>query len=460
MENQNKNAFAQAVSFFKIFLKETFDIFHDTDRHATIDDIKAGVDMRGQNAWILVFSILIASTGLNTSSTAVVIGAMLISPLMGPILGMGLSLGIYDTDLLRKSLKNFGVMVVLSLVTSFLFFSVPLFQNETPELVARTSPSVLDIIIALSGGLALIVALSRRNRSTNTIAGVAIATALMPPLCTAGYGLATGKWMFFGGAMFLFTINTIFIATSTYLVVKFLRFPLKEYADAQRKKRISQILTVLALAIFIPSVYFFYKLYKKSDFEQKVGMVLSELKEQKGVGVLDIQTNFNEQRVGFAVLGDNLEKNEIVRLENKLKEFGYDKITVKCVQDLQSEKTLSRLNDIENSYLTTQQLLMKKEEQLLEKDKEIFALKGKLNNGSTVSFVDVSDEIKSLNENVEGIEYHNILQTNFKKIDTIPYFLIKWSKDLNKKAKETETEKYKKWLQTKLKTDKVIVKFE
>ncbi len=460
MENQNKNAFSEAVSYFKVFLKETFDIFHDTDRHATIDDIKAGVDMRGQNAWILVFSILIASTGLNTSSTAVVIGAMLISPLMGPILGMGLALGIYDTDLLRKSLKNFGVMVVLSLATSFLFFSVPLFQNETPELVARTSPSVLDIIIALSGGLALIVALSRRNRSTNTIAGVAIATALMPPLCTAGYGLATGKWMYFGGAMFLFTINTIFIATSTYLVVKFLRFPLKEYADAKRKKRISQILTFLALAIFIPSVYFFYKLYKKSDFEQKVGLVLAELKEEKGIGVLDIQTDFEEQRVSFAVLGENLEEKEIAHLENKLKGFGFENISVKCVQDLQSEKTLSRLNDIENSYLTTQQLLMKKEEQLLEKDKEIFSLKSKLSHGSNVSFVDVSDEIKSLNENVEGVEYHNILQTNFKKIDTIPYFLIKWNKDLSKKAKEEETEKYKKWLQAKLKTDKVKVDFE
>lgn len=460
MENQNKNAFSEAVSYFKVFLKETFDIFHDTDRHATIDDIKAGVDMRGQNAWILVFSILIASTGLNTSSTAVVIGAMLISPLMGPILGMGLALGIYDTDLLRKSLKNFGVMVVLSLATSFLFFSVPLFQNETPELVARTSPSVLDIIIALSGGLALIVALSRRNRSTNTIAGVAIATALMPPLCTAGYGLATGKWMFFGGAMFLFIINTIFIATSTYLVVKFLRFPLKEYADAKRKKRISQVLTVLALAIFIPSVYFFYKLYKKSDFEQKVGLVLAELKEEKGIGVLDIQTDFNKQLVSFAVLGENLEEKEIAHLENKLKEFGFENISVKCVQDLQSEKTLSRLNDIENSYLTTQQLLMKKEEQLLEKDKEIFALKSELSHGSNVSFVDVSDEIKSLNESVEGVEYHNILQTNFKKIDTIPYFLIKWNKDLSKKAKEEETEKYKKWLQAKLKTDKVKVDFE
>lgn len=457
MENENKNAFSDAVTNFKAFLRETFDIYHDTDRHATIDDIKAGVDMRGQNAWVLVFSILIASTGLNTSSTAVVIGAMLISPLMGPILGMGLSLGIYDTDLLRKSLKNFGVMVVLSLATSFLFFSVPLFQNETPEIIARTSPSVLDIIIALSGGLALIVALSRRNRSTNTIAGVAIATALMPPLCTAGYGLATGKWTFFGGAMFLFTINTIFIATATYMVVKFLRFPLKEYADANRKKRISQILTFIALAIFIPSVYFFYKLYKKSDFEQKVTSVLLDLKEAKGIGVFDINPEFEKKTVSFAVIGKSLEADEIKEIQNKIGKLGYENVKVQVLQDLENKQTLSRLSEIENSYLTTQQLLMKKEEQLLEKDKEIFSLKNKINHGATVSFVDVSNEIKSLNEKVVEVSFYNILRTNFKTIDTIPHFVIHFKNEVDKAEVDSQVEKYKKWLQAKLKNEKVEV---
>ncbi|BCY28253.1 DUF389 domain-containing protein [Flavobacterium okayamense] len=457
MENENKSAFSEAVANFKIFLKETFDIYHDTDRHATIEDIKAGVDMRGQNAWVLVFSILIASTGLNTSSTAVVIGAMLISPLMGPILGMGLSLGIYDTDLLRKSIKNFGVMVVLSLATSFIFFSVPLFQNETPEIIARTSPSVLDIIIALSGGLALIVALSRRNRSTNTIAGVAIATALMPPLCTAGYGLATGKWTFFGGAMFLFTINTIFIATATYIVVKFLRFPLKEYADANRKKRISQILSFIALAIFIPSVYFFYKLYKKSDFEQKVTSVLLDLKEDKGIGVFDVNPDFEEKTISFAVIGTNLDAKEIKTIQDKIAKLGYENVKVQVLQDLQSKQTLSRLSEIENSYLTTQQLLMKKEEQILEKDKEIFSLKNQINHGTNVSFVDVSDEIKSLNDKVEEVSFYNVLRTNFKTIDTIPHFVIQFKKEVDNAEVKSQIEKYKKWLQAKLKNEKVIV---
>lgn len=461
MENQNtdhkSNAFTEAVNNFKIFLQDIFDISHDTDRNATIDDIKAGVDMKGQNAWILIFSILIASTGLNVNSPAVVIGAMLISPLMGPILGMGLSLGIYDTDLLRKSLKNFGVMVVLSLITSFLFFSVPLFQNETSELIARTSPNVLDIIIALSGGFALIVALSRRNKSINTIAGVAIATALMPPLCTAGYGLATGKWDFFGGALFLFSINTIFIASATYLVVKFLRFPLKEFADVQRKKRISQILSFIALAILVPSVYFFYKLYKKSDFEQKVTSVLLELKEDKGIGVFDITPEFDKKTLSFAVIGKSLEAEEIKAIQNKIAKLGYEDVKVKVLQDLENKQTLSRLNELENSYLTTQQLLTKKEEQILLKDKEIFELKSRLNNGSNIVFTDVANEIKSLNDNVEGVSFYNILNTNFKSIDTIPHFVIQFKKNVNQTEKNAEILRYKKWLQAKLKNEKVVV---
>ena len=288
MEEKSHSSFKKTVSTVKLFLIDTFDIFQDTDHAATIEDIKSGVNMRGQNAWILIFSILVASAGLNTSSTAVVIGAMLISPLMGPILGMGLSLGINDIDFLKKAIKNFGVMVILSLLTSFLFFSIPMFQQETPELVARTFPDVRDVIIALSGGLALIIALSRRNKSINTIAGVAIATALMPPLCTAGYGLATGKWDFFGGAMFLFTINTIFIASATFIVVRFLKFPYEMYANSQRRKRISQIISFLAMVILIPSIYMFYQLYKKSDFNQKSDLLIDKLRTEKGILILDV----------------------------------------------------------------------------------------------------------------------------------------------------------------------------
>ncbi|MDH3381456.1 MAG: DUF389 domain-containing protein, partial [Flavobacteriaceae bacterium] len=186
-KNQIQRDFNSMANGSIVFLKEIFDIAHTTNQKETIERIKESIPMKGQAAWVLIFSIVIASIGLNISSTAVVIGAMLVSPLMGPILGVGLSIGINDIDTLKKSLINLGVMVGLSLLTSFLFFSIPVFQDITPELKARTYPDIRDVLIALSGGLALIVALSRNKEMTNTIAGIAIATALMPPLCTAGF---------------------------------------------------------------------------------------------------------------------------------------------------------------------------------------------------------------------------------------------------------------------------------
>jgi len=221
-----KKKLKEAWETIKQFLFELLDIDHDTDKKATIEDIKENIYMKGHTAWVLIFSVIIASVGLNISSPAVVIGAMLISPLLGPILGVGLSIGTNDIDTLKRSLTNLGVMVALSLLTSFLFFLIPIFRNETPELLARTSPDVRDVFIAIAGGLALIIAISRRSKQTNTIAGVAIATALMPPLCTAGYGLAIGNFSYFGGAMFLFSINTIFIALAAFVIVKFLHFPI------------------------------------------------------------------------------------------------------------------------------------------------------------------------------------------------------------------------------------------
>ena len=375
MEENNQSFFKKTGNDIKLFIKETFDIFKDTDHAATIEDIKSAVNMKGQNAWVLIFSILVASAGLNTSSPAVVIGAMLISPLMGPILGMGLSLGINDIDFLKKAFKNFGVMVVLSLLTSFLFFSIPMFQAETPELVARTYPDVRDVIIALSGGLALIIAFSRRNKSINTIAGVAIATALMPPLCTAGYGLATAKWDFFGGALFLFSINTIFIATATFIVVRFLKFPYEAYANSQRRKTISRIIAFLALVILIPSVYMFYQLYIKSDFNQKADGLIHKLRTEKGILILDVRKNFNKKEIQFAVVGKSIMQTDIQDFKSEMKSFGYDDVKFKVLQDAGNLETMSKINEIENSFLSNQQLLVKKDQLLLNKDKEIFDLK-------------------------------------------------------------------------------------
>ncbi len=224
----------------KEYIPQLLSLRQDTDKEATAQRIRENISIKGHTAWILVFSILIASIGLNVSSTAVVIGAMLISPLMGPILGIGFSIGVNDVDTLKASVINFGAMVFLSLLTSFIFFSIPIFKEATPEILARTKPDVRDVLIAISGGLALIIAISRNKPQFNTVAGVAIATALMPPLCTAGFGLATGQFNYFGGAMFLFTINCIYIALAAFVITKILKVSNAQvYQSGEKKKNFS-----------------------------------------------------------------------------------------------------------------------------------------------------------------------------------------------------------------------------
>jgi uncharacterized hydrophobic protein (TIGR00271 family) len=206
-----KKEFKGFLGTTKVFLTELIDIRKNTDKGATKEAIIADVPFKGHTAWILVCSIFIASIGLNTNSTAVVIGAMLISPLMGPILGMGLSIAVNDVDTLRRSLRSFAVMVVLSVLTAYLFFALFPLREESSELLARTQPDIRDVLIAFFGGLALVIARAKKGTIASVIFGVAIATALMPPLCTVGFELAIGNFELAAGAMYLFTINTIFI---------------------------------------------------------------------------------------------------------------------------------------------------------------------------------------------------------------------------------------------------------
>ena len=219
------NASGSPFDSLRRFLRDRFDLGEDGAlQDEVVDNICRGVDFRGTNLWVLIFATFVASLGLNVNSTAVIIGAMLISPLMGPIMGMGLSVGINDFDLLKRSVRNFGFMVLVSILTSTLYFVVSPLSGAQSELLARTVPTTYDVLIAFFGGLAGIVAQSRRDRTSTVIPGVAIATALMPPLCTAGYGLATLQLNYFLGAFYLFFINTVFIAIATFVVVRFLKY--------------------------------------------------------------------------------------------------------------------------------------------------------------------------------------------------------------------------------------------
>ena len=205
-------------------IKAHFVIMQDMeDEHEIVKQITSGVSFRGANLWVLIFAIFIASLGLNVNSTAVIIGAMLISPLMGPIIGMGLAMGINDLELMRRAVKNFGVATLISVLTAMVYFLITPLGEAQSELLARTSPTIYDVLIATFGGAAGILALCTKGKG-NVIPGVAIATALMPPLCTAGYGLATGHFLYFLGAFYLFFINTVFISLATYVGVRLMHF--------------------------------------------------------------------------------------------------------------------------------------------------------------------------------------------------------------------------------------------
>ena len=261
-------------------IKRTIRYYANIYDHIDTDDaaqrIKNGIWFRGPNVWILAFSIIIASVGLNVNSTAVIIGAMLISPLMGPIIGIGLALGTNDLDLLKLAFKNLLVMVLISLGASTLFFLLsPLDLINPTELEARTSPTIYDVLIALFGGLAGILENSRKERGT-TIAGVAIATALMPPLCTAGYGLSCLKFNFFLGAMYLFIINTVFITLATYVMVKYLRFKTVTGLEPAVAARRRHLITTLIAIVAIPSLFSAIAMVKDNNFERNVEAFVRE----------------------------------------------------------------------------------------------------------------------------------------------------------------------------------------
>ena len=225
----------------------------EAGEHETIEEIKKGIVFKGANLWILIFAIIVCSVGLNVNSTAVIIGAMLyLSLLMGPIMGVGLGIGIYDFELIIKALKNLGIAIVISVHTSALYFWASPLNDAQSELLARTSPNLWDVFIAMFGGLAGIVAGSRKEK-TNAIPGVAIATALMPPLCTAGYGLGTDSGFISLGAIYLFFINSVFISLSTYMIVRALRYSKKEFVDPDREKRVKRYIGLLVFLIIIPS---------------------------------------------------------------------------------------------------------------------------------------------------------------------------------------------------------------
>lgn len=299
-----------------------FSLHYEKERHETvIENINNGVVFKGTNLWILIFAILVASLGLNVNSTAVIIGAMLISPLMGPIMGIGLGIGINDLTLIRKGLKNYFFAAGVGLATSFAYFFVSPLNEAHSEIFARISPTIYDVLIAFFGGLAGIVATSSKQKG-NVIPGVAIATALMPPLCTAGYGLATLKMNFLFGALYLFIINTVFIGLATLITVRLLNFPRKHLANAKAERRAHRIVIAVAIITVLPSIYFAYDIIQQNNFTQQANRFVDLEGNFTNDYLLKKTIDPKAQTITLIYGGKEITNLEIELLKKKLTSYG------------------------------------------------------------------------------------------------------------------------------------------
>jgi len=318
------------------------------DEQETIDSLKKGVEFRGTNLWVLIFAIFLASLGLNTNSTAVIIGAMLISPLMGPIMGFGLGLGIADFDLVKRSLRNYLTATLFSVVTATIYFLISPISEAQSELLARTSPTIYDVLIAFFGGLAGIVAGSTKSKG-NVIPGVAIATALMPPLCTAGFGLATGNLSYFLGAFYLYFINTVFISLSTYIVVRVLKYPNKEFLDKKRAMVVRRYMMVIVTCTIIPSLYLTYRVLRNTVFDEQVRSFVNKELDFPNTQVLSRTVAVDtagRKALNVVLLGDEVPDMMIETARARMRDYGLGGIGLNIQQGFGSDVDINELKSV------------------------------------------------------------------------------------------------------------------
>ncbi|QGY42351.1 DUF389 domain-containing protein [Maribellus comscasis] len=474
---KKKNELQYLVIAARRFLRSILSITDGTDIDSTIAGIKRDISFRGPTAWILIFSIFIASIGLNVNSTAVIIGAMLISPLMGPILGIGLSIGTNDFETLIRSLKNLGIAVSIALITSTLYFLVTPLNIEQSELLARTKPTILDVMVALFGGFAGIVAGSRKEK-TNVIPGVAIATALMPPLCTAGYGLATFKMHYFLGAFYLFFINSVFISLATFLVVKYLKFPLVNYLNPLKAKRYQIIVTAFIIVTIIPSGIIFYNVIQETRFSIAAENFVNDKASFSGSELINKKITYSDtlSTIDLYYIGEEISEEKEMFLQDMLTTYGLNgkktfaitkKTRVRVHQNKNNEADFEqrmtdmnndlRLKILEDIYTKNEQIINDKELKIQLLEAEIM----RLSIQDTIPFKQINSELKFHFDNIEKFAFANIRQlkvvNDTMRIDTIPTFLVNYKSEIRPQIADDENQKINEWLRIRFNNPKISV---
>lgn len=437
---QKSNTLNKILGFLRLtHEQESAEAIHET--------IEKSVVFRGTNLWILIFAILVASVGLNMNSTAVIIGAMLISPLMGPINGVGYSVATYNYPLFKKSLSNFGFSSGVALITSTLYFFLTPIHTEHSEILARTSPSIYDVLIALFGGLAGIVAISSKNKG-NVIPGVAIATALMPPLCAAGYGLSIGNFAYFLGAIYLFTINSVFIALASMLVTQLLKLPRQTHLLKREIKNKNLAIGVVIALTVLPSLYLGYTLVQKEKFVENAQNYVKQVSLWEGNYLLLNEINADDRSIHLVYAGNEFDKKTIKHLNEKAVDLGLDDVKLTIEHGLKIEDYKF---DNSNTDLQTKEL-ERLRSTLLFKERTLDSLNRVPELGKNLL-----EEISSIYPSISSCSYSVSLQyvDSLKTSEPISIVVLESRSDLS----QEEIEKVRAWLKKRLNTDKLILKF-
>jgi uncharacterized hydrophobic protein (TIGR00271 family) len=430
-------------------IEKLADVFHYHEEREefgkVIETISGGVDFRGPTLWILIFAVFIASLGLNTNSTAVIIGAMLISPLMGPILGIGLGAGINDLSLVKRALKNYTYAVIVGLVTSTLYFAISPLSEAYSELLARTSPTLYDVLIAFFGGLAGITATTSRQKG-NVIAGAAIATALMPPLCTAGYGLAAMKFNFVLGALYLFTINTVFIALATLITVRLLKFPVKHANDPHKEIKNRRIITAIIIITLIPSIYSGYLMIQQNKFTRQAQQFVEAFSSVEGDYLLNKEINADKREITLVYAGNEIKEAQISLMKDKLKVFGLENAGLIVKQGfsfLEAEKENSKI-------LQLSRVIQARELEISELKKQLSIVKS-----DDTASAHIKDELKILFPKTNSIAFAKFNSGVDSKGDSDSAVLIKTNEPFPGIDKKRITQ----WLKKRLGRNNLTVYF-
>ena len=435
------------------FLKNLLNLHQGEEKkEKVIEDILSNISFRGSNLWVLACAILIASIGLNVNSTAVIIGAMLISPLMGPIVGAGFALATYDFDLLKKTGRSLLIATVVSLIVSFIYFYISPFKDVQSELLARTSPTIYDVLIAFVGGLVGAISLTREDKG-NPIPGVAIATALMPPLCTAGFGLATGNISYFLGAFYLYSINCFFIGIATFLIIKYLKYTPKNTGNEALNKRLRVVITTLVILIVTPSLYLAYSLLEEKKFHENVAHYITAEFENSGYTIIykKIRYNTNPKSIELAFLDKKFSDEELKTLQSNLKNFNLlnTELIVRQKESEIDKEILSEINKNKSSLSSKDVMINQLKEELAQY---------KYNDPT------FAKEIQVLFPNIERFYFGKLTDFSEKDNTSLTTVMLYTPKKETVKgkevAKEVDTQKLQQWLAEKFGDKKVICRLE